>query len=284
MTKINIPLHSFGEFESLQQALTVLKQKDSCRSYMLADIVLYNVCYRDHLRKHGLRSLERRLITEAPELKDDTKALEQLRKCLDKVGPIADYDIQCHDIGHHFTVFGHTFHGLVDVYEHSRLYRNYGEAQQEHSSGVYVQAYHESYPQFDSFDACDNRTYQNYIFREISCSTTPKPNRIPDYFEANHHHMCRSVLPKHDRFPHCMVHEDIPSELLPILYYPGDGRFFLLATPKEPTWKDHIRKKCRRWLGTILKNCLYLCGYSLKVRRRTKDIISFTITKNTKVK
>lgn len=281
MTKINVPLHHYGKFESLQQAVTVLKQRGGWYSSLLADIVLYNVCYRDHLRKRGLKSLEQRLIAEAPELKDDRKALEQLRKRLEKVGPIADYDIQCHDIGHHFTIFGHTFHGLADVYEHSRRYRDYGEALEAQSSGVYVEAYHESYPQFDSFDACDNRTYQNYTFREIPCSDTPKQNRFPGYFEANHYHMCCSVLPKHDRFPHCMVHEDIPSESLPILYYPGDGKFFLLATAKEPTQVQRVRKKCVRCIGAFVEKCLSLCGYSLRVRRVAKDMISFTIRKNT---
>ena len=81
MTKINVPLHGFGEFESLQQAVNVLKNNNRWYSSILADIVLYNVCYRDHLRKHGLMSLEQRLISEAPELKDDKKALEQLHKC-----------------------------------------------------------------------------------------------------------------------------------------------------------------------------------------------------------
>ena len=264
MTKINVPLHGFGEFESLQQAVNVLKNNNRWYSSILADIVLYNVCYRDHLRKHGLMSLEQRLISEAPELKDDKKALEQLHKCLDKVGPIADYDIQCYDIGHHFTLFGHTFHGLAEVYEHSRRYRDYGEAQKSLSSGVYVQAYHDSYPQFDSFDACDNRTYQNYIFRDIS--------QPIQYWSA---------IPKSGRFPYCMVHEDIPSEALPILYYPGDGRSFLLATAKPPTKKEQIRKRCGMRLYILVKKYLSACGYSLKVKRRTKDTISFTITKKT---
>lgn len=262
MAKINIPLHNFGEFESLQQALTVLKQKGSWHSYMLADIVLYNVCYRDHLREHGLQSLEHRLIAEAPELKNDTKALGQLRKRLDKVGPLAGYDIQCHDIGHSFTLFGHTFHGLAEVYEYSRRYRNYGEAQQKQSSGVYVEAYHESYPQFDSFDTCDNRTYQNYIFRDIS-----EPI------------LYWSAASQSDRFPHCMVHENIPSDALPILYYPGDGRFFLLATAKPPTRKEQIRKRCGMRLYTLIKKYLSVCDYSLKVTRRSEDMISFTITR-----
>lgn len=64
MSKVNFPLHHFGKFESLRQALTVLKQKGSWYSSVLADIVLYNVCYRDHLREHGLQSLERRLMAE----------------------------------------------------------------------------------------------------------------------------------------------------------------------------------------------------------------------------
>ena len=34
-------------------------------------------------------------------------------------------------------------------------------------------------------------------------------------------------------FNYCMVHENIPEENLPILYYKGDGKYMLLATKRE---------------------------------------------------
>ena len=57
MKKICFPHYLKGEFASLAEALKFLtKSKDtsflSC--YMLCEIVQYNVCYRDHLRQHGI--------------------------------------------------------------------------------------------------------------------------------------------------------------------------------------------------------------------------------------
>lgn len=264
MKKICFPHYSYGEFDSLHEAFTTLKAGDRWNSYMLADIVQYNVCYRDYLRSHGVDALLRKLIAEAPELEHD-EALEYLRAHLKKVGPIGDYDIQCYPIMHQFTLFGHTFHGLADIYEYSRRYRNIEEVRKAGLS-VYVQAYHECYPQFDSFDACDNRTYQNYIV-----SDTSKP--IKYWSEKS----------KFGRFPSCMVHEEIEKDTLPILYYPGDGRYFLLATAKEPTRMERMRRKCVSCLGQLLKKCLSLCGYSVKVRR-VSETITIRLTKNKRKK
>ena len=36
----------------------------------------------------------------------------------------------------------------------------------------------------------------------------------------------------------CMVNEQITPELLPILYYKGDGNYMLLATKKEEDCKS----------------------------------------------
>lgn len=86
MKKICFPHYSYGEFDSLQEAFIELKAASRWSPYMLADIVLYNVCYRDYLRSHGVDALLRKLIAEAPELEHD-EALEYLRAHLKKVGP-----------------------------------------------------------------------------------------------------------------------------------------------------------------------------------------------------
>ena len=73
-----------------------------------------------------------------------------------------------------------------------------------------------SYPKFDSYDYSDTRCYENYIF-------APKPitkEQMQQYanikLESNY----------------CMVHEHIPAENLPILYYVGEGPYMVLATSK----------------------------------------------------
>ena len=64
-----------------------------------------------------------------------------------------------------------------------------------------------------TYDSCDNRTYQNYIFRT-------SPIAEEDMKEA-------LKIPLNFNF--CMVHEHIPKERLPILYYSGEGEYMLLA-------------------------------------------------------
>ena len=41
-----------------------------------------------------------------------------------------------------------------------------------------------------------------------------------DYYKVGH------------RMNYCMVHENIPDHLLPMLYYYGDGDYMILATKK----------------------------------------------------
>ena len=79
---------------------------------------------------------------------------------------------------------------------------------------IHIGEIYESYPIFDSYDYNDTRCYENYIF-------APKPitkDQIQQYaniqFDSNY----------------CMVHEQIPVEYLPILYYVGDGPYMVLAT------------------------------------------------------
>ena len=71
---------------------------------------------------------------------------------------------------------------------------------------------------FDSSDASDGRSYNNYI---ISCNSLVEP--MMEIY-------CSQVSV---RSYFCMVHEDIPPYLLPILYYDGDSDCVLLATAKD---------------------------------------------------
>ena len=82
---------------------------------------------------------------------------------------------------------------------------------------VHIGHFYESYPVFDSYDLADDRTYQNYIF----CATPITENDMKDAFKNFH------------GFNFSMVHENMPEENLPILYYRGDGKYMLLATAKS---------------------------------------------------
>ena len=137
--------------------------------------------------------------------------------------PIADYDIQMYHIDDDITILGHTFHGLKDVRQHCEMTASLGSylfcfPTKEHIplENIHVGIIDKSYPKFDSYDYSDTRCYENYIF-------APKPitkEQMQQYanikLESNY----------------CMVHEHIPAENLPILYYVGEGPYMVLATPK----------------------------------------------------
>lgn len=226
MSKICFPHHTRGEFASLKDAVQKLKKMKSGWSWFtLVKIVQYNICYRDHLREFGIQSLADRLIEEAPELKDDKAALDYLYEWRQEEEHIADYDIQCYNIKDDITILGHTFHGLKDIKAHREIvgreyysgFECFTPEKTDRYNDIHIGLISEHYPIFDHYDIGDNRSYQNYIFRN-------KPITENDMREA-------FQIPHTSDFR--MVHENIPQELLPILYYFGDGNYMFLATSKD---------------------------------------------------
>ena len=222
MNKICFPHYDCGEFRSLAKAIKVLGATTySLSRYALCDIVQYNICYRNYLRRHGVEDLIIRLIEEAPQLKEEKVLLHRLREWAAEE-KLADYDIQCYNIKDKVTILGHTFNGLKDIREHVELFGSEGydglhcwsPTEVEPYKDVHIGHFYENYPVFDSYDLADDRTYQNYIFRPTSITET----NMKDAFCTFH------------GFNFCMVHENIPEENLPILYYSGDGQYMLLAT------------------------------------------------------
>lgn len=222
MAKICFPHYKKGEFASLADALKFLNRETySISRYVLCEIVQYNICYRNHLRNFGVEDLIVRLIKEAPQLKEEEVLLHYLREWASEE-KLADYDIQCYNIKDKVTILGHTFNGLKDIQEHVEFYglneyrslHYWAPAEVKPYKDVHVGHLFENYPIFDSSDLCDDRTYQNYIFRTA-------PITEEDMIEAFH---------TFHGFNFCMVHENIPEERLPILYYRGDGKYMLLAT------------------------------------------------------
>jgi hypothetical protein len=92
----------------------------------------------------------------------------------------------------------------------------YERTPRKRKNGIAVVELYEHYPVFDSYDMGDDRTYQNYFFinGDVSAEDVEKRAKLSDGVN------------------YCMVHEDLPEEMLPVLYYNGDGDYMLLAQKK----------------------------------------------------
>lgn len=226
-SKMNIvfPRYRGGEYETLGDAVQSLIENED--TFHLGDIMQYNIRYRDYLREHGIDNLVELMQREAPTFRQDKKAVMEIYKRFERMGGIADYDIQCYDITKPIPVLGKelpfsTIGGKnVEWFlSESRLgepepWRNEHAIQNEF--GLHLGQVYENYPRFDSSDWSDDRSYQNYIIR-----TSPVKKR--EMVE----------LQKVDALGNSLrTHEHMPEHLLPMLYYEGDGRYALLATRKE---------------------------------------------------
>ena len=97
-TKMNImfPRYCGGEYETLAVAVqSLMENKDT---FHLGDIMQYNIRYRDYLREYGIDKLVEQMLREAPMLRQDEKAVMEIYKRHERMGEIADYNIQCYDI------------------------------------------------------------------------------------------------------------------------------------------------------------------------------------------
>lgn len=222
MPRICFPHPSKGEFNSLREAYCHLSTKEYGWSWFtLTDIVRYNVVYRDYLRDYGIDALLEMIIKEVPELANDIEALDYLRNWA-STEKIAGYDIQCYNVKTPISILGHTFNGLDDILNCleiiGKVYSNgikcFSPDKINICQDIHVGKICRNYPIFDSYDLDDDRTYQNFIF---------KKSNINDIILEK-----VSLIDKKGNF--CLVHESIPTDYLPILYYRGDGDYMILAT------------------------------------------------------
>ena len=194
---------------------------------MMGDIMQYNIRYRDYLREHGIDELVELMLREAPTLRQDKKTVMEIYERFERMGGIADYDIQCYDIMKPIPVLdkelpfstiggknvewflGESRLGEPDPWRNKQAIEN--------EFGLHLGQVYDSYPRFDSSDWSDDRSYQNYIIRT-------SPIRKKEMLEL----MNVEALGNRQR-----VHEHLPKHLLPVLYYVGDGRYALLATAKS---------------------------------------------------
>ena len=223
--KICYPGYRNAEFASLRDAVRYLKRDGGGLEYSITELLKYNVCYRDYLRNHGIETLLKRIVSDVTELKNDEKVIKRILEWYDKEGKeLAAYDIQCYNIKDTITVLGYKFNGLDDVIAHRSAYARIGHSgvsisgctPKKSASGLYVSEFYATYPIFDSYDIGDDRTYQNYVFTNQPIDDT----RLKEISEIRHN------------YNYCMVHENIPEHLLPILYYRGDGDYMILAQKK----------------------------------------------------
>lgn len=226
MNRIYFPHMIKGDFNNLRGAYRTLHQPNyGWDERQLIDIVQYNICFRDYLRKNGVKNLVDMMCENLPELVQDEASLKSLYGWTVKT-PLADYDVQCYLTNAEINILGHVYCGIDDIRRSVELECRIGVGNElnfrRHNNSrifgeVHVGLFSKAYPIFDYFDIGDDRTFQNYIFSRDSLSevvmrkvydTTPK--------DANTQ----------------MVHERIPEENLPILWYQGDGRYMILASAK----------------------------------------------------
>ena len=226
--KVYFPCYGGCEFNSLAEAVNYVQKMCGGLYVYIEEIVLYNIRFRDCLREKGLEGVIKMLINEAPTIAHDTKALNYLReKWTDRMKEhIADYDIQCLPKDRLILINDYLFNGLDEIDAHSEMSGNpthrfckwYSREGYIHNpAGLHVGNIWESYPKFDSFDDCDNRRFNNYVI-----SKDPLTEEKMDEY-------CNRIGTSGNA---CMVHEHIPEELLPVLYWDGDSDNVLLATAK----------------------------------------------------
>lgn len=227
--KVYFPCYGRCEFGSLQEAVDYVQKIHGGLYVYIVEIVLYNVRFRDCLREKGVDGVLEMLITEAPIIALDFKSINYLKKTWHErmKEHVADYDIQCLPKNSRFCIDGCCFDGLDDVGSHVEMsgnprhtyYKWYSYKEYKHNPfGLHIGNIWESYPMFDSCDSSDGRSYNNYVFSKIPLTE--------DMMEL----YCKRISA---RFNACMVNEDIPTDLLPILYYDGDSDWVLLATKKH---------------------------------------------------
>ena len=228
--KIYLPHYGKCEFVSLQKAVDYIQRKNDGLHLYISDIVMYNIRFRDSLRKDGIDGVINMLINEAPAIAHDTKAIDELKWTWTVVMKkhISDYDIQCLPKKGRIFIEDCWFDGLNDIEAQSEICGIRGDlfwkskwyACQKYKSnpaGLHIGIIRECYPTFDSSDALDNRSFKNYVF-----SKSPLTAEMMDYY-------CKKIGTRGNA---CMVHENIPKALLPLLYYNGDSNYVLLASSK----------------------------------------------------
>lgn len=195
----------------------------------LISSVRYDGLYRKIYREKGIEAMLEMVYYDSIDSLSEEE-MQELRKAIEDYA-MGSYKIQVYSINQPITILGHTFSGLNDIIRHIELSssnRRFSKGlwctvplQFRETGGyadIHIGELYEKYPCFDAEDyANENRYYQNFIFRK-------QPVTQGD-LEALYD------LPQSTNF--CKVTEQIPEDILPILYYKGEGSTMLLATKDD---------------------------------------------------
>ena len=127
------------------------------------------------------------------------------------------YSCSIHD---DVTILGQVFHGLDDIIAHVEMYMcdgssgNPDKCKPEKKGKVHVGQLWMRYPCFDSSDyAYETRAYQNFILRDRPITSVDMKilNKLPWNGNAKR------------------ISESVPSDMLPMVYYIGDGDQMIIA-------------------------------------------------------
>lgn len=235
--QVFFPCYGGCEFSSLIEAVNYVQQMRGGLSTYIENIVMYNIRFRDCLRENGIDGVISMLISEAPAIAGDTKAIDYLKK--EWFGSmeehIASYDIQCLPKKEWFLIEDCWFEGINDVDSQVEMYGSVKwndikcyahQGCRSNPAGLHIGHFQENYPIFDSYDASDDRRYNNYVFSRDPLTE----KRMEQYYKQ---------VSSHKDF--CMVHEEIPKEFLPIIYYNAHGDYILLAAEKSSSGLVHFK-------------------------------------------
>ena len=149
-------------------------------------------------------------------------------------------DIRTYNIQDDVMILNHVFHGLEDIQNHVEmsLYKGWrhgkaSERQPKVSCEIHVGEMWMPYPCFDWEDSLnENRTYQNYILRNRPITQEDMQRLSELKSHANEQRLWN----------------DVPEDMLPMLYYEGDGKEMIVAVRKV-TLQEKITSFLRRFLS-----------------------------------
>lgn len=198
---------------------------NDCQKYQIESIIRYNKTFRDYLRSNGMDQLIHRIIERIPQFAMTPELFSDAKEWFDESG-LANYDVIRLPINCKIHLLGCKFNGLDGLRKSVTHSVSFSCIQYANSDidkaqpecclpNINVLELYERYPCFDSDDyATENRFFRNYIVTQQDI--TPQLLRQIVDLETN------------DNYDLCT--EKIPAELLPIVYYPGEGRYMFIAT------------------------------------------------------
>lgn len=231
--KVCIPQYGKCEYNNLEELmLKLLPERGDCvwDSLHLDAVVQYNIRFRDCLRSKGIEDVISMLISECPFLANEEKELNKLRHWWKERmhEKIAAYDIQCYPFDAQLNICGYVFNGLREIESQVEMVgsdqyhwrddlcfpiSNYCHNPQ----GLHIGKIWDNFPTFDPSDAFDDRSYDNFIIRELPITKED----------------LRKLCKVSGGINACRTHEHIPRTILPVLYHNDDCDYIILATKKD---------------------------------------------------